>query len=104
MYSEHNAKRARNCKIVATLGPASSRPDQIKALVEAGADVFRLNFSHGSHDDHRQRIHTVRALERELNRPIGLLACGVGVASRDICYFLNAGTSLTWRTSQDQAA
>ncbi|MBX3454237.1 pyruvate kinase [Ferrovibrio sp.] len=74
MHSEHNAKRARNCKIVATLGPASSRPDQIKALVEAGADVFRLNFSHGSHDDHRQRIHAVRALERELNRPIGLLA------------------------------
>ena len=74
MHSEHNTKRGRNCKIVATLGPSSSRPDQIRALVEAGADVFRLNFSHGSHDDHRQRIHAVRALERELNRPIGLLA------------------------------
>ncbi|MBP7065989.1 pyruvate kinase, partial [Ferrovibrio sp.] len=66
--------RTRNVKIVATLGPASSRPDQIRALVAAGADVFRLNFSHGSHDDHRARIQAVRALERELGRPIGLLA------------------------------
>ncbi len=66
--------RTRNIKIVATLGPASSRPDQIRALVAAGADVFRLNFSHGSHDDHRARIQAVRALERELGRPIGLLA------------------------------
>ncbi|WP_430398098.1 pyruvate kinase [Ferrovibrio sp.] len=66
--------RTRNVKIVATLGPASSQPEQIRALVEAGADVFRLNFSHGSHDDHRARIHAVRALEREMGQPIGLLA------------------------------
>ncbi len=67
-------QRTRNVKIVATLGPASSRPDQIRALVAAGADVFRLNFSHGSHDDHKARIQAVRALERETGRPIGLLA------------------------------
>lgn len=66
--------RERNVKIVATLGPASSTPDRIRALVEAGADVFRLNFSHGSHDDHLARIHAVRALEQETGRPIGLLA------------------------------
>ncbi|QDO99867.1 pyruvate kinase [Ferrovibrio terrae] len=66
--------RERNVKIVATLGPASSTPDRIRALVEAGADVFRLNFSHGSHDDHLVRIHAVRALEQETGRPIGLLA------------------------------
>jgi pyruvate kinase len=66
--------RERNVKIVATLGPASSSPDRIRALVEAGADVFRLNFSHGSHDDHLARIHAVRALEQETGRPIGLLA------------------------------
>jgi pyruvate kinase len=66
--------RERNVKIVATLGPASSTPDRIRALVEAGADVFRLNFSHGSHDDHLARIRAVRALELETGRPIGLLA------------------------------
>ena len=66
--------RERNVKIVATLGPASSSPDRIRALVEAGADVFRLNFSHGSHDDHLARIQAVRALEAALGRPIGLLA------------------------------
>jgi pyruvate kinase len=66
--------RERNVKIVATLGPASSTPDRIRALVEAGADVFRLNFSHGSHDDHLARIHAVRALEQQSGRPIGLLA------------------------------
>lgn len=66
--------RERNVKIVATLGPASSTPDRIRALAEAGADVFRLNFSHGSHDDHLARIRAVRALELETGRPIGLLA------------------------------
>jgi pyruvate kinase len=66
--------RARNVKIVATLGPATAGPDQIRALFEAGVDVFRLNFSHGSHDDHLARITMVRGLERELQRPIGLLA------------------------------
>lgn len=66
--------RERNVKIVATLGPASSSPDRIRALVDAGADVFRLNFSHGSHDDHLARIRAVRALEQETGRPIGLLA------------------------------
>lgn len=66
--------RERNVKIVATLGPVSSTPDRIRALAEAGADVFRLNFSHGSHDDHLARIHAVRALEQETGRPIGLLA------------------------------
>src|SRR5690606_23061293 len=66
--------RQRNVKIVATLGPASSGPDRIRALFDAGVDVFRLNFSHGSHDDHLTRIRTVRALEKEVGRPIGLLA------------------------------
>ncbi|HEX6959148.1 MAG TPA: pyruvate kinase [Ferrovibrio sp.] len=66
--------RARNVKIVATLGPASATPERLRALADAGADVFRLNFSHGSHDDHLARIRMVRALEGELQRPIGLLA------------------------------
>ena len=66
-------RRQRNAKIVATLGPASSSPEVIRALFEAGADVFRLNFSHGSHADHQARYETIRAVEREADRPIGIL-------------------------------
>ena len=67
-------RRFRNTKILATLGPASSDKDTIRALFDAGADVFRLNFSHGSHEDHRKRYDTVRAVEAETGRPIGILA------------------------------
>jgi pyruvate kinase len=66
-------RRNRNAKIVATLGPASTEREQIAALFRAGADVFRLNFSHGTHEDHRRRLEQIRELERELNRPIGVL-------------------------------
>jgi len=66
-------RRDRQAKIVATLGPASESPETIRALFEAGADVFRLNFSHGSHDDHAGRFRTIRALEREAGRTIGIL-------------------------------
>ncbi len=61
-------------KIVATLGPASSTREMIRALVDAGADVFRLNFSHGSHDEHRARYDIIRSIEQEVGRPIGILA------------------------------
>jgi pyruvate kinase len=67
-------RRHRRTKIVATLGPASADPAMIARLFHAGADVFRLNFSHGSHDDHALNIATVRALEEATGRPIGLLA------------------------------
>lgn len=67
-------RRLHRTKIVATLGPASSTPAAIEALFRAGADVFRLNFSHGAHDDHRARIATIRALEVKTGRPIGILA------------------------------
>lgn len=67
-------RHKRNTRIVATLGPASSRPEQIRALWEAGADVFRLNFSHGSHADHLERFKEIRRLEAELGRPIAILA------------------------------
>lgn len=67
-------RRGRKAKIVATLGPASSSPEVIKALFLAGADVFRMNFSHGSHDDHRARFEIVRDVERRLGRPICVLA------------------------------
>ena len=66
-------RRHRRVKIVATLGPASASPEMIRALFEAGADVFRLNFSHGSHAEHAERVAIIRALERESGRPIGIL-------------------------------
>lgn len=67
-------RRERQGKIVATLGPASSAPQTIARLVAAGADVFRLNMSHGSHADHRACRDAVRALEAQCGRPIGLMA------------------------------
>lgn len=67
-------RRHRSVKIVATLGPASSTPDMIRALFDAGADVFRLNMSHGDHDDHRARYAAIRAIEAETGRPIAVLA------------------------------
>lgn len=66
--------RARKTKIVATLGPASSSREMVQALFEAGVDVFRLNFSHGNHDDHAARIKLIRELEMQLGRPIGVFA------------------------------
>ncbi len=67
-------RRTRNAKIVATLGPASSDPAVVRQLFMAGVDVFRLNFSHGSHADHSERFKTLRTLEQETGRPIGILA------------------------------
>lgn len=67
-------RRHRNVKIVATLGPASDDYDTIRALFEEGADVFRLNMSHGGHDDIRARHNTIRDIERDVGRPICILA------------------------------
>lgn len=67
-------RRRRRTKIIATLGPASSSAEVIERLFRAGADVFRLNFSHGSHADHAERIAIIRALEQKVDRPIGILA------------------------------
>ncbi|RZI45196.1 pyruvate kinase [Candidatus Finniella inopinata] len=66
-------RRLRNAKIVATLGPASCHEDVIKTLFEKGADVFRLNFSHGTHEDHQKNFETLRRLEQHFNRPITIL-------------------------------
>ncbi|HYM03121.1 MAG TPA: pyruvate kinase [Stellaceae bacterium] len=67
-------RRQRSAKIVATLGPATSSREMIAALFRAGVDVFRLNFSHGDRDGHRARLETIRAFEKEIGRPIGVLA------------------------------
>jgi pyruvate kinase len=65
--------RERNAKILATLGPASSDRETIHALFNAGVDVFRFNFSHGTHADHQARYELVREIEREVGRPVGIL-------------------------------
>ena len=63
----------RRTKILATLGPQSSDPDSIAKLIGAGVNVFRLNFSHGSAEEHTQRANLIRDLGRSLNTPVGIL-------------------------------
>lgn len=69
-------KQVRNnqTQIIATLGPASNNPETIRALFEAGVDTFRLNFSHGTHEEHAKSVAMIRELEAEAGSPIGILA------------------------------
>ena len=64
----------RRTKIVATLGPSSDTPAQIRALAAAGMNAARLNLSHGSHEDHAERAQRIREIETEIGRPIALIA------------------------------
>lgn len=66
--------RGRNAKIVATLGPSSCSAETILLLAQAGADIFRLNFSHGTQEDHKSSLSAVRKAEESLNRPLAVLA------------------------------
>jgi pyruvate kinase len=63
----------RRTKIVATLGPASSSPAVLSRMIEAGLDVVRMNFSHGTADEHRKRVELVRSLARKAGRAVGVL-------------------------------
>ena len=74
MPPQPKIRRRRRTKIIATLGPASSTPEVLARLFHAGADVFRLNFSHGTHEDHAARFAMIRELEARVGRPIGILA------------------------------
>ncbi|HKS89961.1 MAG TPA: pyruvate kinase [Stellaceae bacterium] len=86
-------RRRRSAKIVATLGPASAGPERLRALFDAGVDVFRLNFSHGTHDQHRQLIEHIREIEDDTGRPIGILADLQGPKLR-VGDFANGGAEL----------
>ena len=66
-------RRYRQAKIICTLGPKTERPEVIQELFESGADVFRLNFSHGNREDQAKRISAIRALEKKFSRPIAIL-------------------------------
>jgi pyruvate kinase len=74
MAARPKLRRRRRTKIIATLGPASNTIEVLTRLFQAGADVFRLNFSHGSHEDHAARFAMIRELEQRFDRPIGILA------------------------------
>ncbi len=63
----------RKTKIVCTIGPASESPETLEKLIEAGMNVARLNFSHGSHEEHAGRIHLIREVAQKLNKPVGIL-------------------------------
>ncbi len=69
-----NMRRERAAKIISTLGPSSTSPEVIANLFEAGADVFRLNFSHGQHEEHKELYDSIRKIEADYNRPIGIIA------------------------------
>ncbi|MEX2354079.1 MAG: pyruvate kinase [Gammaproteobacteria bacterium] len=95
--------KKRRTKIVATLGPASATPEMIKQLILAGANVFRLNMSHGDHDSHRKTYAHIRALSEEMKLPIGILAdlCGPKIRTgkfRDGEILLTSGTEVTVTT------
>jgi pyruvate kinase len=66
--------RARDCKIVATMGPASDAPERLAMLIQAGVDCFRLNFSHGAREDHARRMQAIRAAEAHAGTPVGVFA------------------------------
>ena len=85
--------RPRHTKIVATLGPASSSAEAIQALYEAGVRVFRLNFSHGTHEDHRRRAAAIREIEDSYNDPVSILADLQGPKLR-FGNFVNGGVEL----------
>jgi len=63
----------RRTKIVTTLGPASRSPEKIKALIEAGTNVFRLNFSHGTHEEHSEELANIRKISADMDRPVAIL-------------------------------
>ena len=76
----------RATKIVATIGPASSTPEVLLQMIQAGLDVVRLNFSHGTHEVHAQVIDNLRDLSRKWNAPVSILQDlqGPGNARRGI--------------------
>jgi pyruvate kinase len=87
-------RRSRKVKILATLGPVSSEESVIRALFEAGADLFRINMSHTDHETMRTLVARIRAVEADLGRPIGILADLQGPKLR-VGKFANGSEQLT---------
>ena len=95
----------RRTKIVATVGPASSTPELVGALVDAGMDAARLNLSHGTHDDHALRAALVREAERDTGRPIAIIGDLQGpkfrVGDLDAPIVLTSGQDVTVVATED---
>jgi len=87
--------RRRRVKIIATLGPATASAERIEELFKAGADVFRLNFSHGTQADHALSVELIRKVERRVRRPIAILADMQGPKVR-VGRFAAGHTVLQW--------
>ena len=98
-----HSSRRRRIKIIATLGPASADRETIAALFAAGADVFRINMSHASHDGMRERVAMIRSLEEETGRPIGVLVDLQGPKLR-LGSFPDGGATCTGATSSPWTA
>ncbi|MGI5994547.1 MAG: pyruvate kinase [Saccharomonospora viridis] len=86
---------SRRAKIVCTLGPATATADKVRALVDAGMDVARMNFSHGSHSNHKQVYDLIRAASEEAGRAVGIIADLQGPKIRLGTF---AGGPVEWRT------
>ena len=100
-------RRLRRTKVVATLGPASGNPSMIARLFEAGADVFRINMSHSSHDRLRELVGAIRSVEKDHSRPVGILVDLQGPKLR-VGSFAGGSTTLdrgaTFMLDTDQSA
>ena len=96
-------KYLRRTKIVATVGPATLKPDVLRSLIKAGATTLRLNFSHGTQQDHQKAIRLIRQTAFELNQPVGILqdlqgpkirlgkfACGKIALQKGDCFILTS--------------
>ncbi|NUQ01252.1 MAG: pyruvate kinase [Armatimonadetes bacterium] len=95
----------RRTKIIATLGPASASRELIAEMVRSGVDVFRLNFSHGDWDEHRERMEDIRAIEAEVGWPLGVLQDLQGPKIRTGTFAASGGVELregtTFRLTTD---
>ena len=87
-----------NTKILATIGPATASKEVLSKLIDAGADAFRFNFSHGTHDEHKERYNIVRELAKQKNRHISIVADMQGPKLR-VGQFKNG--SVTLKEKQD---
>ena len=98
----------RSTKIVATLGPSSSQKHEIASLVDAGVNVFRLNFSHGSHEEQAQRVQNIREIEAETGRPVAILADMQGpkyrIGAVDVPFQIAEGQTVLFYLPDDAGA
>lgn len=97
--------KKRRTKIIATIGPATASADNIRGLLAAGANIFRLNMSHGEHAQHRQAFEHIRRIAAELNEPIAVFAdlCGPKIRTgvfRDNGIELSTGEQVTVTTRE----